>query len=85
MTSFVYKSEIVLPSVRFHVFIDVLDEAGVVVAQVARERPLVEVWAQEVLNQIRTTSESFSALLANLKQNQDSFKVIFAPFLRATF
>lgn len=43
MTSFVYESEIVLPSVRFHVFIDVLDEAGVVVAKVARERPLVEV------------------------------------------
>ena len=63
----VHDSKVVLPGVRFHMFVDVLDEACGVVAEVAGERPLVEVRAQKMLNQIRTTSESFSALLTNLK------------------
>ena len=71
MTSFVHDFEVVLPGVRFHVFVDVLDEAGVVVAEVAGERPLVKVRAQKMLYQIRTTSESFSALLTNLKRSKE--------------
>ena len=48
-------------------FVDVLEVAGGVVAEVAGERLLVEVMAEVVLNKVRSARVTLAALFANLE------------------
>ena len=56
------------PAVSEQVFVDVLEVAGGVVAEVTGERLFVEVGAEVMLNKVRAAAESFSALFTNLKK-----------------
>ena len=61
------------PAVSEQVFVDVLEVAGGVVAEVTGERLFVEVGAEVMLNKVRPAAESFSALFANLKSKIFNF------------
>ncbi len=56
------------PAVSEQVFVDVLEVAGGVVAEVTGERLFVEVRAEVMLNKVRAAAESLSTLFTNLKK-----------------